>query len=225
MTRQAILYEAVMAALALVAVVMLIVGPIFPDEQTLFSLLDLAILLIFAADYLVRLARARRKGQFVLSNIPDLIAVFPFSRVFRAARLLRLARFARLARFSRALRLAAFALRVLSHMGRLLRTNGLHYMLLATLVMLLAGAGAMFAFEFGVNPNLQGFDDALWWSVVTLTTVGYGDIAPVTAAGSIPAVVLMVFGIGFVGMPTAALATYFLGQQARAEEAETLAKA
>ncbi len=55
----------------------------------------------------------------------------------------------------------------------------------------------------------MSFPDALWWSIVTCTTVGYGDISPATSIGRVVAVILMIFGIGLIGMLTGAITTYF----------------
>ena len=73
------------------------------------------------------------------------------------------------------------------------------------LLLLVVGAAALGIFE----KNL-GFFDALWWSVVTVTTVGYGDISPVTVGGRIVGVLLMFLGIGFIGILTATLASLFV---------------
>jgi voltage-gated potassium channel len=55
----------------------------------------------------------------------------------------------------------------------------------------------------------KSFGDALWWSIVTTTTVGYGDISPATPIGRIIAIILMIFGIGMIGMLTGTITTYF----------------
>ena len=55
----------------------------------------------------------------------------------------------------------------------------------------------------------MSFGDALWWSIVTCTTVGYGDISPSTTVGRVVAVILMLFGIGLIGMLTGAITTFF----------------
>jgi voltage-gated potassium channel len=61
--------------------------------------------------------------------------------------------------------------------------------------------------------NIHGFADALWWAVVTVTTVGYGDKFPVTAAGRGVAVVLMLVGIGLIGVLTATVSSFFVSEQ------------
>ncbi len=61
-----------------------------------------------------------------------------------------------------------------------------------------------------LEPSMETYADALWWSMVTATTVGYGDISPETGIGRLIALILMVFGIGLLGMITGSIATYFL---------------
>ena len=72
------------------------------------------------------------------------------------------------------------------------------------------GAIGIFAVERGQNNNIQSIGDALWWAVVTTTTVGYGDVSPVIGEGRLIAVSLMVVGIGFIGVFTATV-TSFVG--------------
>ncbi len=85
------------------------------------------------------------------------------------------------------------------------RKNRLDRLVLTIFVTLLIGVFGMSYFE----PSLSVVD-SLWWSVVTMTTVGYGDISPVSAGGRLVGVVLMVFGIGLLGMFTATMATIFI---------------
>jgi voltage-gated potassium channel len=68
--------------------------------------------------------------------------------------------------------------------------------------------------------NIHNFGDGLWWAVVTVTTIGYGDHYPVTAFGQGVAVVLMLVGIGLIGILTAAVASYFVGQDLEKEETQ-----
>ena len=62
------------------------------------------------------------------------------------------------------------------------------------------------------EPRMPKFGDALWWALVTATTVGYGDISPETSGGRIVASILMIVGIGLIGMITGSIATYFVGK-------------
>ena len=187
------LYEGCLGGLALLTVWLLTLL----DDLAWVETSHQAILMIFVVDYVARLILAPDRSVFVRSNVLDLIAILPldFLRVARLARLLRLIRlFALVLRFNRTARV-------------LLGTNGLGNALLFTLALVgMSGMGI-----WAVEPKIETVADGLWWSVVTVTTVGYGDISPSTPAGRAIAVVLMVVGIGTMGMVTASLTAYFMG--------------
>ena len=69
-----------------------------------------------------------------------------------------------------------------------------------------------------VNQNVHGFFDSFWWAMSTVTTVGYGDIYPVTTEGRIVAIFLMLAGIGTLGVYTAAIANYVIRQNRDSRE-------
>ncbi len=164
----------------------------------------------FAFEYVVRLALSPSRWRFVRKEWPDLlIVVLPFLRplrVVRSARALRLLRLGRLAA-------------VLGEVGqegkRLLVRHHLHYALLVILVVILGSAALVFAVEEGHGGSIDSFGDALWWAATTVTTVGYGDTFPVTAAGRGVAVFLMVAGITLFGLLTANIATFLIERSAQ----------
>lgn len=84
------------------------------------------------------------------------------------------------------------------------------YLLSVVAAITLAAALGFYRFESGVNPNVKSFWDSLWWAIVTMTTIGYGDIYPVTTGGRVVAILLMFAGIGTLGIVTAAIAAYFV---------------
>lgn len=157
---------------------------------------------VFLVEYGVRLLRAPRKLDFVRGNLPDLLAILPWE-MFRGARLFRLVR---LLRFVRGFEV----LWRVSATGRgVLRTNHLGHVLALTALLVLAGGVAITHIE----PSVGSLPDGVWWSLVTTTTVGYGDIAPKTPEGRTIAAVLMLIGIGTLGMITGSISTYFLGSR------------
>ncbi len=157
---------------------------------------------VFALEYGVRLRRAERKWAFVRGNLVDLVAIAPWD-LLRTMRLIRLVRVLRLLRGIQVL------WRVGGHVRGVMRTNGLAYALGITGLLVIAAGLVMPHVEPGITTPADG----VWWSLVTATTVGYGDIAPRTQEGRIIAAVLMLVGIGALGMITGSIATYFLGSQ------------
>jgi voltage-gated potassium channel len=86
-----------------------------------------------------------------------------------------------------------------------------------------AGAAVAYRAEHATNPGFKTFGDALWWAVVTLTTVGYGDIVPNTTAGRVDGVMIMVTGIGILGLLAGSLANFFRVDRGRPPASATSA--
>src|SRR5207247_1753965 len=127
--------------------------------------------------------------------VPEAFQAFRGLRAFRLLRLLRL------------FRAAAVATVGLKGARRLLDHRKFHYVLLVALTAIALGSVGIYLIEGGTT--IRSLDDALWWSVVTVSTVGYGDVAPKTGEGRLIAVVLMVVGIGVISIFTATVASLF----------------
>ena len=84
------------------------------------------------------------------------------------------------------------------------------YTILSLWATITAGSLGFHYFEAGVNANVHNYFDSVWWAIVTMTTIGYGNIYPVTVAGRLIAIVLMFTGIGTLGLFTGAIASYFV---------------
>jgi voltage-gated potassium channel len=98
---------------------------------------------------------------------------------------------------------------------RYLRKEALGRLMVITFCILAVGTVGMALFEMGRNEGINSIGDAVWWSLVTVTTVGYGDISPETVGGRVIGVVVMIFGIGFLGMFTATIASIFVERKMR----------
>ncbi len=157
---------------------------------------NLGIWAVFVTDFAVRFARASDRRQFFRQNLLDFIAILPidFLRPLRLFRLVRL------------LRAAAILWRLSKDIRGIVTTNRLGYVLLVTVVLVVTGGVAIWLIE----PGIDELGDGIWWSIVTTTTVGYGDISPATPIGRVIAVALMTIGIGNLGMITGTITTYFL---------------
>lgn len=188
----------------------------------LFSILETVFVVLFVGEYLLRLyaigeePRYRGVGgriRYIFSfwALVDLIAILPYFLGFMAQdnaflvrlfRLLRMLRLARLGRFSQAWSALADALKTRCH--ELLLSVGVAGLLL------LFSSSCLYVVEAAAQPDAFGsVPRALWWSIATLTTVGYGDVTPVTAIGKFFAGLTAVAGIGIIAMPTGILAAAF----------------
>jgi voltage-gated potassium channel Kch len=117
----------------------------------------------------------------------------------------------RVLRLLRVLRLGVAVLVAAHHVRAVLQHRQFHVVALAAGVSVMLGAAGIYRVEHGTNPHIQSLGDALWWAIVTATTVGYGDISPKTPEGRIIAV-LMLVGIGVIGAFTATVASFFVTQ-------------
>ena len=155
---------------------------------------------LFAVEYLLLFTVAPDRLKMFKTHIFDLlIIVLPFLRPLRAARSLRL------------LRLLAISGRIGSGFRTVSGRKGNQMFGGVVVLVVLVGALLAYAFEKGAaDSNIQSFPDAIWWAIVTATTVGYGDLSPVTTEGRAIAVVLMLVGIGLLGVITANVAAFFV---------------
>jgi len=193
-----------MALLAILVVAILVIELVYnvPKNITItLSIMDNSILVIFAIDYFTRLFLAKDKAKFFKSNVIDLISIIPLNSVFQSIRILRLSK---LLKFIKIFRSISLMLKFKKYMDKFLKTNNFNYIIWITLITLFIGAVGIH-FAEGIS-----FGNALWWSFVTISTVGYGDISPQTTIGRIIAGIVMLTGIGFLGMLTATIATFFL---------------
>ncbi|RYH00141.1 MAG: ion transporter [Alphaproteobacteria bacterium] len=214
----------VAAILAATLVAILATEPVLAKTYAgVLTALELGFGVLFAFEYLARLWSVVERNQlglsplktrirFVLSPpaIVDLLIIIitlvPFLAInvmaLRLVRLLRILRLAKLGRMSEALRLLYGV--VSSRRYELLVTLGL------AATMLIFGASALYWVEGDIQPDKFGsVPRALWWAVITLTTIGYGDVYPITAVGKCIAGFVAIAGIGLIAMPTGILAAGF----------------
>ena len=152
---------------------------------------DLLTWALFVVDYVVQVALAPHRRRYVLRHVPDLLVVLlPLLRPLRLLRLLVLLRY-----------LDRGAIRTLQ--GRVAA-----YVVLATVLVLYSGTLAgLDAERDAPGSTITTFGTALWWALTTITTVGYGDVYPVTTQGRVVAGVLMVAGVALLGAVTATLSS------------------
>ncbi|MEA1912126.1 MAG: ion channel, partial [Spirochaetota bacterium] len=104
-------------------------------------------------------------------------------------------------------------IRNLSSLYRDFSNNNLSGIILAVLIVIIAGGGLVFLFESGINGEFSRFIDSLWWGAVTITTVGYGDMAPVSITGRTIAVMMMFGGIVLTSIFSGTIASIFVDRK------------
>ena len=174
-----------------------------PGARAWLRAFEITSVMIFTAEYLLRVLVADRKLGFVFSfyGIIDLLAIVPFYlalgvdlRSLRFVRMLRLIRMMKLVRYSRALQRLNRAL--------MLAKEEIVLYLLFTLVLLYFSSVGIYYFEHDAQPQVfASVFHSLWWSVTTLTTVGYGDAYPITLGGRIFTFFVLILGLGVVAVP------------------------
>lgn len=202
-----IIYNLLIILLSIIVICIIIIQTISDlssEEAMLLNNIDKAIWIIFIADYILRLLISSDKKNFILVNIIDLIAILPFDSIFKA---LRITRIMRLMKLLRAIRIFILLFKIHNQFSKFVKTNSFHNVLKMTILTVFLGALG-FYFTEG-----RSFADSLWWSFVTATTVGYGDISPTTIPGRATASILMITGIGFIGMLTSTISAYFINKK------------
>ncbi len=172
-------------------------------------ILEIASVVIFTVEYLLRLFVSEKKLKFIFSfyGLVDLLAILPFYLTFgidlrsiRIFRLFRLFRVFKILRYSKAIQ----------HMARAflsIKEELILFMILSSFLLFLSSVG-IYYFENPVQPEIfASIFHSLWWAVATLTTVGYGDIYPITTGGKIFTSVMLFIGLGIVAVPTGLIAS------------------
>lgn len=156
----------------------------------IFDGIDTVIAFMFLTEFLMGVVASEKRFKYFLHNWPDLLASVPLTfGVFRALRAFRIFRLLRM-------------IRLISRMRRLVLITQKLAIIAGTI--LLTGAVMFYSFEVNVNNNVNSFFDAIWWAIVTTTSVGYGDIYPITWEGRMVSIALMLTGLGLIGL----VATY-----------------
>jgi voltage-gated potassium channel len=172
----------------------LLVGPMLwelsPQEESTFLALDYFVWGIFTIDLIIKVAMSPHRLNYLRRHwLEVLVVVVPFFRPLRI------------------LRIFIFGSRAWVGVRRLVSVD---FLLIYGIGLVIIAATVVASVEGGEGASIQSFADALWWAVVTITTVGYGDMVPITLAGRAVAFILMLGGIAFFSGVTANLASYLV---------------
>lgn len=194
------------------------------DYQDVFYAIEAFSIIIFSIEYLIRVwvadlmypklspLKARLKYIFSFLGLIDLISILPFYipyffkidlRVIRTLRLFRLLRLLKLNRHSKAVKL----------IGQVLKNTKSDILVTVFMVfiLLVLASTLMYSIENEAQPEaFENIGQALWWAVATLTTVGYGDIYPITGLGKFLSGIIALLGIGIVALPTGIISSAYI---------------
>jgi voltage-gated potassium channel len=193
--------------------------PLSESTLQLLSIYDTLICVIFLIDFVLNLRGASRKSDYLIRERGwlDLLGSIPSLGITRFGGLLRLARLSRLARIARLLRgenMKALVKDVLDHRSQ----YAMFITILLTLMVLSVASVLVLQFESqSADAKITTGWDAFWYSIVTITTVGYGDVYPVTTWGRVTAMFIMFAGVGIIGALASILASLLVGSSAPAE--------
>ena len=189
----------IMAILAVLIVMLEFSRTLTESQMRIVNIADKIVYIIFVLDYFIRLFTSKNKKRFFKHNIIDLIAILPLSYVTTSA----------FGSVFKLIKVISYVLRLIGNVKEILFTNGFIYALGSTVIITIMGSIGIYIFEDGISKTITDYGDALWWSFVTVSTVGYGDISPSTGAGRFIACILMITGIGFLSMLTSTISTFF----------------
>ena len=178
---------------------------------------------IFVIDFVVKLVLAPYKLAYLKRNWLTVISLLiPALRIFRLFRVVRLLRVVRMGRGLQLLRVVSSLNRGMHALGASLSRRGFSYVVILTVLVTLAGAAGMYAFEKEVSDGLVSYSEALWWTAMVMTTMG-SQYWPGTIEGRVLCLFLAIYACAVFGYVTATIATYFIGRDAQNDATELAA--
>ena len=204
-------YQLFALALSVTALLALVVQLFFagkPETRKVLLIADTVLCAAFLVDFIIHVTTAESKWRYLATwGWIDLVSSIP---VFMIGRWGRVARVARALQWIRAVRISTILWKVLLVEKR--RSAGLASIIVA-FWLLIGGSVAILEFEQVPGANILTAEDALWWALSTMTTVGYGDRFPITSEGRMIAAVLMITGVGLFGVLSGTIAGWFLASE------------
>ena len=201
------IWQIVMLLLSVYVLIVLLVQTVLklsPDTQKIFETSDTLVCFVFIGDFIGRFVRAENKWTFFKWNWIDLVSSIPMLNYFRVGRLVRVIRIIRLLRAFR-------SMKYLISLFLLNRAKSVFACAACiSLTMIIFSSVAILNVETDKDSNSKTGEDALWWAMTTITTVGYGDKYPITTEGRIIGALLMTAGVGLFGTFTGFVASWFM---------------
>jgi voltage-gated potassium channel len=201
-------YEIFVAALSVLSIVNLVLLYVIQDQSldTVLAVMNLLLTVIFLCDFIYRLSTAPDRAKYFFRGFgwADLLASLPFEQV-KILRVFRLVKVGRLLN-------DYGAKNILRSLVKDRAGSALYTLLLIAILVLEFGSLEMLRLEQNAEgANITNASDALWYIIVTMSTVGYGDQYPITNAGRLMGTMIIIIGVGIFGTLTGYLANIFLG--------------
>ncbi|PID70600.1 Ion transporter [bacterium DOLZORAL124_38_8] len=192
---------------------LLFMGENLPEFQPIkpyFETIDQVILIVFTIEYILRIWSApnRRRAIFSFFGIIDLMVILPLLGFFPNIAFLRGLRVLEIFRMLKVIRQSSLFvtfIKSLKHYTEEFKIFGLSFC-----IVLIVSAFSIYTVEHPVNPEFSSIKEAVWWSFVSMSTVGYGDITPITGIGKLIASATILLGLGTIAMMTAILTKSFI---------------
>lgn len=214
------IFVLVLTVLSLAIMVVMLL-PVSPSTYTLLQVYENLICIIFLVDFFINLRGSSPKSAYfikergwldLLGSIPSVGLAFKYSGLLRLARLSRLARISRLMRGKNR---DALVKDIVENRSQ----YTIFTTILSTILVLTVSSVLVLQFESqSPEASIKTGGDSLWYSLVTITTVGYGDFYPITTGGRITAFFIMIMGVGIIGALASILSSYLVGSQPEPEE-------
>lgn len=203
------LFIQLLIILSLIAFSMETLPDLSPQWRSILGVFEVLCVIVFSIEYVARVYVSTPRRAYSLSffGVIDLLAILPYFftsgvdlRSIRSFRLLRLFRIFKLARYSSAVRRF--------HLALMIAKEEIILFLCVTLILIYVSAVGIYYFENEAQPKqFASVFHSLWWAVATLTTVGYGDVYPITVGGRIFTFVILLIGLGVISIPAGLVAS------------------
>lgn len=194
-----------------------------PTTNSLIIDFDLFVCIVLFFEFIIKIRNEESKLKYIRKNWIDIIAMVPVDFLLVVtADYIGFIRFIRIVRLIRLVRIFVLLKKGQENIVDFLRKTKLLHGAIIFLFILSAGTVSFFLLEHSSNGDVDSFDDALWYVIVTITTVGYGDISPSSVGGRITGAIIMISGVFFMSLLTASLASIMIEKETKEEADNTL---
>ena len=178
-----------------------------PEVSLILKIVDDFVCGIFFIEFVVRFYKANNKWVFMRWGWVDLVSSIPTFEYLRIGRIFRLIRLLRILRAIRSTK------ELIHHFKKNRVESAVASMAILAILLLIFSSILILKVEDVPEGNIKTASDALWWAFTTVTTIGYGEVYPVTTSGRIIAGILIIFGVGLFGTLSGLITSWFIGHK------------